>query len=83
MFVPTGYDSDVEREKKMDYGSKIYVNPIRERAGVRPHLQNTQELARSAGAPLYSVVDPPDYVSIQCDSVVVLLGCVSVTEEGP
>ncbi|XP_046338524.1 echinoderm microtubule-associated protein-like 6 isoform X1 [Haliotis rufescens] len=49
-----GYDSDVEREKKMDYGSKIYVNPIREKAGVRPHLQNTQELARpsvSRGAP--------------------------------
>ncbi|KAJ8309461.1 hypothetical protein KUTeg_014335 [Tegillarca granosa] len=51
-----GYDSDVEREKNMDYGSKIYVNPIREKEGVKPHLQESVELdkpsvSRNATAP--------------------------------
>ncbi|XP_033734062.1 echinoderm microtubule-associated protein-like 6 [Pecten maximus] len=35
-----GYDSDVEREKNLDYASKSYTNPIRERKGVKPHLQD-------------------------------------------
>lgn len=43
-FCKKGYDSDVEREKNMDYGSKIYVNPIREKEGVKPHLQESVEL---------------------------------------
>ena len=37
-----GYDSDVEREKAMDYGSKTYVNPIRDAATegkMKPHQQ--------------------------------------------
>ena len=37
-----GYDSDVEREKAMDYGSKTYVSPIRDAATggkVKPHQQ--------------------------------------------
>lgn len=35
-----GYDSDVEREKKMDYQSKIYAAPLRDAgAGIKPHLQ--------------------------------------------
>jgi len=41
-----GYDSDVEREKSMDYQSKIYTKPIQEREGVKPHLQETAQQAR-------------------------------------
>ena len=40
MILAGGYDSDVEREKKIDYQSKIYAAPIREAgAGIKPHLQ--------------------------------------------
>ena len=36
----SGYDSDVEREKNIDYTSKIYTNPIREKSGaVKPQQQ--------------------------------------------
>ena len=35
----SGYDSDVEREKNMDYAKKTYENPIRETRGVKPHEQ--------------------------------------------
>ena len=35
----SGYDSDVAREKNMDYGQKTYENPIRETTGVKPHEQ--------------------------------------------
>ncbi|XP_041352370.1 echinoderm microtubule-associated protein-like 6 isoform X2 [Gigantopelta aegis] len=52
-----GYDSDVEREKKMDYTSKIYVNPIMEKEGVRPHLQDMQQLAKPAVS-RYTAVPP-------------------------
>ena len=39
-FTSGGYDSDVEREKAMDYSSKTYSAPIREPGeGVKPHLQ--------------------------------------------
>ncbi|XP_072031189.1 echinoderm microtubule-associated protein-like 6 isoform X3 [Amphiura filiformis] len=38
-----GYDSDVQREKDMDYGSKTYTNPIRETKGVKPHLQEQDD----------------------------------------
>uniref|UniRef100_A0A1I8F6U3 WD_REPEATS_REGION domain-containing protein n=1 Tax=Macrostomum lignano TaxID=282301 RepID=A0A1I8F6U3_9PLAT len=35
-----GYDSDVEREKRMDYASKTYqISPLRERVGKRPTEQ--------------------------------------------
>ncbi|XP_071834835.1 echinoderm microtubule-associated protein-like 6 isoform X3 [Apostichopus japonicus] len=51
-----GYDSDVQREKDMDYGSKTYSsNPLRETAGVKPHLQQVEEDERpsvSRGAAL-------------------------------
>ena len=30
LFIIGGYDSDVERERTIDYVSKTYVNPIRE-----------------------------------------------------
>ncbi|PIK34378.1 putative echinoderm microtubule-associated protein-like 6 [Apostichopus japonicus] len=50
------YDSDVQREKDMDYGSKTYSsNPLRETAGVKPHLQQVEEDERpsvSRGAAL-------------------------------
>jgi hypothetical protein len=43
-----GYDSDVEREKSMDYISMIYAAPIRDAAVapkdvVKPHQQETKE----------------------------------------
>ncbi|XP_071162130.1 echinoderm microtubule-associated protein-like 6 [Mytilus edulis] len=41
-----GYDSDVEREKNMDYGKKIYANTNKERDGVKPHLQETIQAAK-------------------------------------
>ena len=33
-----GYDSDVEREKRMDYGALTYAEPLRATAGVRPNM---------------------------------------------
>ena len=41
-----GYDSDVEREKNMDYSQKIYINPIREKEGVKPHLQEITNVTK-------------------------------------
>lgn len=42
-----GYDSDVEREKNMDYVSLIYTAPIRDAAAakdaMKPHKQETKE----------------------------------------
>ena len=38
-----GYDSDVEREKNLNYSDKIYANPIRTTKGVKPHLRQSQE----------------------------------------
>ncbi|CAH1792746.1 unnamed protein product [Owenia fusiformis] len=35
-----GYDSDVAREKNMDYSTKTYTKSIRENTGVKPHLQD-------------------------------------------
>lgn len=42
-----GYDSDIEREKVMDYSTKIYSAPIRDaaaamtaRGNLKPHLQS-------------------------------------------
>lgn len=34
-----GYDSDVAREKSIDYSQKTYANPIREKSGVKPRHQ--------------------------------------------
>ena len=42
----SGYDSDVEREKKIDYATKIYVNPKVEKEGIPPHLQEQKEKAK-------------------------------------
>ncbi|CAC5398003.1 EML6 [Mytilus coruscus] len=35
------YESDVKREKNMDYGKKIYVNTNKERDKIKPQLQET------------------------------------------
>lgn len=40
----TGYDSDVAREKNMDYTTKIYAASIREMTGVKPHHQQKEIL---------------------------------------
>ncbi|XP_029642851.1 echinoderm microtubule-associated protein-like 6 [Octopus sinensis] len=33
-----GYDSDVDREKNMDYSSKIYADSLHRREGIRPNM---------------------------------------------
>ncbi|XP_038072339.1 echinoderm microtubule-associated protein-like 6 [Patiria miniata] len=38
-----GYDSDVQRETTIDYASKTYTNPLREKTGVKPDQQTMQE----------------------------------------
>ncbi|KAI0227896.1 Echinoderm microtubule-associated protein-like 6 [Lamellibrachia satsuma] len=38
-----GYDSDVAREKNMDYTTKIYTDPIRKKSGIKPHEQEYEE----------------------------------------
>ena len=50
-----GYDSDVEREKIMDYSTKIYSAPIRDAAAamsaqdnLKPHLQVAEAGAASS-----------------------------------
>ena len=44
--ITGGYDSDVEREKSIDYGSLTYATPIRDAAAmgvVKPHKQESKE----------------------------------------
>ena len=54
---PTGYDSDVAREKNLDYTLKTYANPIRQNVGVKPYQQQYEEEERSVnGAHLYSPI---------------------------
>ncbi len=38
-----GYDSDVAREKSIDYNTKTYANPIRQGVGARPREQDYDE----------------------------------------
>ena len=40
--VVSGYDSDVAREKVVDYVTKIYSASIRNMSGTRPHLQHKE-----------------------------------------
>eukprot|EP00794_Sanderia_malayensis_P020047 gene20047-22014_t len=44
----SGYDSDVEREKNIDYTTKIYTNPLRERTGTKPQKQSVEEKRKPA-----------------------------------
>lgn len=37
-----GYDSDVAREKAVDYITKIYSSSIRNMSGTKPHLQHKE-----------------------------------------
>ena len=46
IIVTGGYDSDVEREKSIDYSSLTYATPIRDAAAmgvVKPHKQESKE----------------------------------------
>ncbi|XP_006814808.2 echinoderm microtubule-associated protein-like 6, partial [Saccoglossus kowalevskii] len=43
-----GYDSDVQREKAIDYTTKTYATNLRETSGVKPHLQQNTEEDRPA-----------------------------------
>ena len=42
----SGYDSDVEREKNIDYNSKIYTSPLRELGteAIKPQKQSATEV---------------------------------------
>jgi len=39
----SGYDSDVAREKNMDYSSKTYAPNIRDVSGVKPNAKVVEE----------------------------------------
>uniref|UniRef100_H2YU32 Uncharacterized protein n=1 Tax=Ciona savignyi TaxID=51511 RepID=H2YU32_CIOSA len=43
-----GYDSDVAREKNMDYGSKTYTNNLRETSGSKPNSKELDEVEKQA-----------------------------------
>ncbi|MBN3309055.1 EMAL6 protein, partial [Amia calva] len=59
-----GYDSDVAREKSIDYTTKIYAVSIREMAGTKPHQQQKEvsaeerELSNSSFRPPVSRATP-------------------------
>ncbi len=60
LFAP-GYDSDVAREKNMDYMSKTYANPIRATTGVKPHQQDYEDEDRYVSVcsgDLHAVLSP-------------------------
>lgn len=42
LVVCSGYDSDVAREKVVDYVTKIYSASIRNMSGTKPHLQHKE-----------------------------------------
>ncbi|XP_075907401.1 echinoderm microtubule-associated protein-like 6 isoform X4 [Nelusetta ayraudi] len=54
-----GYDSDVAREKVVDYVTKIYSASIRNMSGMRPHLQH-KELAVEERPPVSRAAPLPD-----------------------
>ncbi len=39
-FFIEGYDSDVAREKSIDYSTKTYANPIRQSSGLKPNQRD-------------------------------------------
>lgn len=51
----SGYDSDVAREKAVDYVTKIYSASIRNMSGTRPHLQHKELVVEDR----YSHFDTP------------------------
>ena len=78
-FAP-GYDSDVAREKNMDYTLKTYANSLRETSGVKPHEQEYESDDRYQ----YIYVFHPVFGMIYClfivdawtfDGVDTLFGC--------
>ncbi|XP_067091821.1 echinoderm microtubule-associated protein-like 6 [Osmerus mordax] len=50
-----GYDSDVAREKSIDYTTKIYAVSIREMCGIKPHQQQKEVSAEER----QGIVKPP------------------------
>ncbi|RDD40098.1 Echinoderm microtubule-associated protein-like 6 [Trichoplax sp. H2] len=68
-----GYDSDVQREKNIDYDAKTYANPIRRNEGTKPHMKaddqeaidvNRPQVSRGvAGPPKVLKRDPPQLAS--------------------
>ncbi|MEQ2312074.1 Echinoderm microtubule-associated protein-like 6 [Ameca splendens] len=54
-----GYDSDVAREKMVDYVTKIYTVSIRNMSGTKPHLQH-REIPLEERPPVSRAVPLPD-----------------------
>ncbi|MGH0154729.1 UNVERIFIED_CONTAM: hypothetical protein FKN15_028429 [Acipenser sinensis] len=54
-----GYDSDVAREKSIDYTSKIYAVSIREMTGTKPHQQQ-KEVSVEERPPVSRATPQPD-----------------------
>uniref|UniRef100_A0A673BND2 EMAP like 6 n=1 Tax=Sphaeramia orbicularis TaxID=375764 RepID=A0A673BND2_9TELE len=54
-----GYDSDVAREKTVDYTTKMYASSIREMRGTKPH-QQLKELSAEERPPVSRAAPHPD-----------------------
>lgn len=52
MGVSVGYDSDVAREKSIDYTTKIYAVSIRDMCGIKPHQQLKEVSAEERYTPM-------------------------------
>ncbi|XP_041920805.1 echinoderm microtubule-associated protein-like 6 isoform X3 [Alosa alosa] len=62
-----GYDSDVAKEKSMDYTTKIYAVSIREMCGTKPHQQQKevsaeerQGIVKGSRPPVSRAAPPPE-----------------------
>nr|CAB3242507.1 echinoderm microtubule-associated protein-like 6 [Phallusia mammillata] len=63
-----GYDSDVAREKNMDYASKTYAASIRDTSGVKPNAKEIEEVEKPAvsrGVPKTDRVSRSDDVAVK------------------
>lgn len=69
----SGYDSDVAREKMVDYVTKIYSASIRNMSGTRPHLQHKELVVEDR----YSHFDAPAAVIAVLQYQRHLLGCLA------
>ena len=49
----SGYDSDVDREKKIDYTTKTYTSSLRETSGTKPQHQAKEESRKYASSLLF------------------------------
>uniref|UniRef100_UPI00398E636F echinoderm microtubule-associated protein-like 6 isoform X3 n=1 Tax=Pristiophorus japonicus TaxID=55135 RepID=UPI00398E636F len=72
-----GYDSDVAREKSIDYTTKIYAVSIREMSGTKPHLQ-PKEVSTEERPPVSRATPQPE--KLQKNNITKKKKLVEVTE---